>query len=355
MMVNAIRLKKPVAKLDVRKTYLNYGWKQTNKRFPGLNPQGDIDFDGTRNKFDCKPFDPARDGILSRIANVVSGGRVGQSKSSYQAEKSVKRQERDTKRESRQQAKAESQRYKQQVRYAKEERKLQAKAIKQTTGRQRFERKLAREWKDTPYTSEQLKKTAAQKERAVVRKETYSKYIGTPGQRIHRAVKETQRAFPKAKKGKGGKRAFPKAKKGKGGKRAVGRPKGSVRMRVHPFTGQVQKIPAVEYNQLVKQAKKRRKLMATQVQQQRAQVMTKRGIPPEMAQQIARARMIREIQRGMSVTQQPIQQPTQQVQTQYPTQYPTQTQPTQQVRVVKDIMTGRNIIKRVPPKERWAR
>ena len=136
----------------------------------------------------------------------------------------------------------------------------------------------------------------------------------------------------------------------KGGvKKSVGRPKGA-RLRVHPFTLQVQRIPAVEYNKLVKAKKRSRQLTATKVQQQRAQVMTQRGIPPEMAQQIVRARMIREIQRGVSPVQQ---MPTQQMQT-TPIQNQSASQQ-QQFRVVTDIMTGRKMIKPIPPREKWTR
>lgn len=55
------------------KKLLNMNWKQTQRRFPGLNPMGDLDFDGTRNKYDCKPLDPSRDGKVGEaVAKVMS-------------------------------------------------------------------------------------------------------------------------------------------------------------------------------------------------------------------------------------------------------------------------------------------
>ncbi|GAI98354.1 unnamed protein product, partial [marine sediment metagenome] len=34
------RLKNPALKFKTKKTFLNYNWKQTKKRFPKLNPMG---------------------------------------------------------------------------------------------------------------------------------------------------------------------------------------------------------------------------------------------------------------------------------------------------------------------------
>jgi hypothetical protein len=48
---------------------------------------GDIDKDQVPNLFDCKPYDPNRDGVFGRALNVLSGGRFGQTKKDYETEK----------------------------------------------------------------------------------------------------------------------------------------------------------------------------------------------------------------------------------------------------------------------------
>ena len=40
----------------------NLDWPQSEKRFPLLNPKGDVDRDGVKNFRDCKPFDIKRQG-----------------------------------------------------------------------------------------------------------------------------------------------------------------------------------------------------------------------------------------------------------------------------------------------------
>lgn len=62
------------------------------QRLYNLPRLGDYDHDGVLNIFDCRPYDPNRDGILGRALNVVSGGKYGQSKEAYEAEKLVKAQ-----------------------------------------------------------------------------------------------------------------------------------------------------------------------------------------------------------------------------------------------------------------------
>jgi len=47
-------------KPSVPKRVLNLSWKQSQKRFPLMNPYGDIDRDGVKNLRDCKPFDIKR-------------------------------------------------------------------------------------------------------------------------------------------------------------------------------------------------------------------------------------------------------------------------------------------------------
>ena len=48
---------------------------------------GDVDKDKVPNIFDCKPYDKNRDGALGRVINIVSGGRFGQTRKEYDAEK----------------------------------------------------------------------------------------------------------------------------------------------------------------------------------------------------------------------------------------------------------------------------
>lgn len=49
-------------KPNVPKRITNLNWNQAKKRFPLLNPYGDIDRDGVRNFRDCKPFNIKRQG-----------------------------------------------------------------------------------------------------------------------------------------------------------------------------------------------------------------------------------------------------------------------------------------------------
>lgn len=71
--------------------------KQTNKYFVKeklssrtLKPYGDVDMDGSPNKFDCSPRQVNRDGVFARLTNIVSGGRVGQSRDVYSQERKDK-------------------------------------------------------------------------------------------------------------------------------------------------------------------------------------------------------------------------------------------------------------------------
>ena len=53
----------------------------------GISLFGDVDKDKVPNVFDCKPLDADSDGIFGRAVNILSGGRHGQSKEEYEAEK----------------------------------------------------------------------------------------------------------------------------------------------------------------------------------------------------------------------------------------------------------------------------
>ena len=82
-------------------------WQQLKKRLPGLSPTADADFDGSINSRDCRPLDPSKDGVFGRILGVVTGGRAGQSKEEYQAEKAEKRERKAEAKQERMEAKQE--------------------------------------------------------------------------------------------------------------------------------------------------------------------------------------------------------------------------------------------------------
>jgi hypothetical protein len=56
-----------------------------------LSKYGDYDLDGTLNSKDCNPYDPSKDGLFGRLANIVTFGKFGQSKEDYRAEKAEKK------------------------------------------------------------------------------------------------------------------------------------------------------------------------------------------------------------------------------------------------------------------------
>ena len=55
----------------------NMNWSQAKVRFPNMNPLGDADNDGLKNKFDCKPFDKKRQGIFHKGQGVLDDLSVG--------------------------------------------------------------------------------------------------------------------------------------------------------------------------------------------------------------------------------------------------------------------------------------
>jgi len=79
-------------KVIPKQKYVNWNYKQIKKKFPGINPYGDADMDGSMNYKDCKPFDASRDGFFARALSIVTGGRKGQSKEDYAQEKSRKKE-----------------------------------------------------------------------------------------------------------------------------------------------------------------------------------------------------------------------------------------------------------------------
>jgi len=54
--------KKTFFKPKVPQRTTNLTWDQSKKRFPKLNPYGDVDHDGVKNYRDCKPFNIKKQG-----------------------------------------------------------------------------------------------------------------------------------------------------------------------------------------------------------------------------------------------------------------------------------------------------
>ena len=347
-------------------------WNQASKRFPGLNPMGDIDFDGSRNKNDCKPFDPARDGVFGRLLGKVTGDKYGQSKKDYQKERVVKKQERVVKKD---------------IRATKKRIRVAESQVREQKWRPRIE-------KLNKYTKqlEKFRKGYEKKERVVAggMKKVYTgaeKEYAKTGSSIRRTA-----GYQGTTKGK------------KGGKKyaTAGRPKGTLKVRINPFTGQPIKIPATEFYKLKKKYKQAIESQAQATSQQvdtaQTRALARRGIPPEIAQEIvdkrqlqsigyepeeeqaetplqsqeveptemqekmARLRAMKQIKQSQAQpqaiqqvpTQQYQRQQVQQVPTQYPQQYPQQYMQQQRpVRLKKDILTGRVIAEPLPQREQW--
>ena len=74
----------------------------------GLDPFGDIDGDEVINMFDCKPYDPDRDGLFGRAVGVVTGGKYGQTKEEYETEKQERHDETEEERRRRRKEKQET-------------------------------------------------------------------------------------------------------------------------------------------------------------------------------------------------------------------------------------------------------
>lgn len=233
----------------------NMNWNQVRKRFPRISPQGDIDFDGTRNKFDCKPFDSSRDGVFGKIKKKV---------------KNVFK-------------------------------------------------------KDNP---------AAPKVRILIK------------QNIERVAGIKTGSSSQEKKYAG-----------------PGRPSGQYKLRIHPMTGKPIRIPALDYYALVKQAKKLREAKAQQVAIEKEKQLINRGLSPEQILAL-KAQKMREIasQQAQSqlqeesvpeVQEMPIESNEEVVYTQQPQYIEETIQEQPRYQIVRDIMTGRPIIKPIPQKERW--
>lgn len=343
-------------------------WQQAKKAVPGLNPMGDVDYDGTRNKFDCKVFDPARDGKFSDFVRGVA------SKVSSKFKKKVTPQKRLS-----------SDEWKKKKMFEKVKEKVKERDIEERKQKfQEFKRKLNK--------ADVIGRVERSKVGKITRAEATKAYAGY-GAVVRRVAEGVSRPGTTGTSKSGKKYA------------TAGRPAGQYKTRINPFTGKPIQIPATEFYALKKKFKQaiqmRAKATAERTDVAQTQALARRGIPPEQARQLvdssqeravgivpeeeqiqqvqasqeqvtpqevqptemqqrmARLRAIktqRELQRAGVVPQQQMsqqmpQQP-QQVQYQQQPQYPQQ-YPQQRVRLKRDIMSGRVIASTVPPQEKW--
>lgn len=96
----------------------------------------------------------------------------------------------------------------------------------------------------------------------------------------------------------------------------VGRPPGTLKIRINPFTGKPVKMPAKEYYKLLRQYRNRNEVVANNVDRQQVAQLAKRGIPPEQAKQIVDARQLQSAVPERTVQTVPEYQPQQVVQPQ---------------------------------------
>ena len=375
-------------------------WNQAKKKYPGLRPKGDYDMDGFLNAKDCKPFDPTKDGVFQRLAGIVTGDRVGQSKEQYQSErysKKLDRQDRAIRKEAqpKQQPRQAVKAYIQKRAIEKYSRQLDKKDypyrkenVPRGFGTKQGSQQLIRQVeqkKYIPYAQAvvQMLKGEQQKEYQETKMEDLNTSDAKQDRRDERQKRREERIIKKAKQGVqaerqkenralkekilsnptlqkyanfsvkerltgqkgpgiagsitrtigrqkgstgvisqrtskyGGKtygfggsggyganitfkaskvRTTAQRKTGKGrttGK--VGRPAGTLKVRINPFTGKQIKIPAKQYYKLVRQYNNRNEAVANTVDRQQVTQLARRGIPPEQAQQIVDARQLQQV------------------------------------------------------------
>lgn len=238
------------------KADFNLNWKQVKKKYPKLRPYSDTDYDGTLNIRDCKPLNPKKDGVFGRALNVISGGRMGQTKEQYQFEKKAK-----------------------QIVSPK-------KSISYRTGAaiQKFGKK---------FTKQMEKPTIARTPITIRKRNVYT----TGGGIVYR---------PQSLK-RGGKGSGVGKRTGR-----VGRPTGSYTYR-HPVTGQP--IHVWQYRKVVNALKRQNKALAERRDQIEQMQLARQGIPPQQAQIIVNSRQIRQAiaqpQEAQQVQEVPIQVPQQ--------------------------------------------
>lgn len=75
----------------------------------------------------------------------------------------------------------------------------------------------------------------------------------------------------------------------------VGRPPGTLKVRINPFTGKPIKIPAKEYYKLLRAFRQQSEAIANARDRAEVRALAKRGIPPEQAKVIADTRQLRSV------------------------------------------------------------
>jgi len=228
-------------------------WKQAKKAFPRLNPNGDLDYDGTINSKDCKVFDPARDGKFSDFLKGVKEKFIG--KKSYQgpvqegiSEKTFRRTGKSKK-------------------TFKQKYKETRGAVKSVTGP--YERTL----KTLEKTTRPVRSGISQEYRTqakVLRRVTGSRPVGSVV-------------------GKKGEKKYAKA----------GRPKGEVS---YKYSIGGKKVPATVYHKWAREMRQAARERAEQVQIIRQAQLAKRGV---VLQQQAPQQQIQQPQQVQQVYQQP--------------------------------------------------
>ncbi len=380
------------------------GWNQLKQKYPYMNPNSDIDFDGLVNSRDCKPLDPSKDGIFSRFVGRITGDKYGQSDAEYKAERVAKKKERTASKA----FEKEQISQRKPIRLARQIEKKETQLAQQITeeGYAPLPSKIRREFRKEQF------KEAVKRIKKVTRPPKIISGITTFAEkrlkeRILTSRKEIVAAKVKREKGivKAVERfagvkttSTKKGKTAKGQKQAgAGRPKQSYKYK-DPRTGQP--ISAVQYHKLRKQLKSQAKTVETQTEIKQRFALAKRGLSPEevaaaqeaMNARMAKLRAIKEAkQQGIVVTEeggpefeeQVIQQEAQQIpeeviqqaQATPSAQIQPQPQPRNQrvqhvermtavpgsygippgYRVQDDIMTGKRRLVPLPPREAWTR
>lgn len=365
-------------------------WKQLKKKFPGMKPNADADFDGLVNARDCKPLDPSKDGVFSRFVGIATGGKKGQSAAEFKEEMATKKKEREFSMLAKKVAVREKVKV---IAEKKAEKILEKKGYISETERERLAKRQAKleamraVIKSAPLEKAEEKVTSFLRGRGVAM--TQKQVAAARARREKGIVKAVERfAGVSGAKAKVGKAAKGQAQDG------AGRPKQSYKYR-DPRTGQP--VSAVEYHKIRKQLKKQAKAVETKTEVQQRFALAKRGLSPEevtAAQEeinarMARLRAIKEAKQAGElveepqvidedvseerVTQEQIEQiPTQVVHRAIPTgAVPPQRQRIQRVepsmavpgsygippgyRVRDDLMTGKKTLVPLPPQEAWSR